>query len=84
MSPGRHLDSASAVLRSEWAPFVIPLSALLVGLAFRLCGVLPGWGTLLIVGGIIGGLLTAYTRVYGRHERTLDLESLRTSDDAKW
>jgi uncharacterized membrane protein len=84
MTPGRHLASASAALRSKWALFVIPLSVLLVGLAFRLAGVLPGWGTLLIVGGIVGGALTAYTVIYGSHERPLDLQSLRTSDDAKW
>jgi uncharacterized SAM-binding protein YcdF (DUF218 family) len=62
----------------------IPISLLLVGLVLRVVGALPGWGTLLIVCGIIGAALTTYTVVYGSHERTLDRESLRTVDDAKW
>ncbi len=84
MGPGRRLAAASMALRSKWAPLVIPLTLLLVGLALRLVGTHTGWGTLLIVCGTIGGALTAYTVAYGSHERTLDLESIRTSDDAKW
>ena len=84
MSPRRHLSSASAALHSKWAPLSIPTGLLVVGLALRLVGALPGWGTLLIVCGIVGGALTAYTVAYGSHERTLDRESLRTADDAKW
>ena len=84
MSPHRHLASASVALHSRWAPLSIPTGLLVVGLALRLVGALPGWGTLLIVCGIVGGALTAYTVAYGSHERTLDRESLRTADDAKW
>lgn len=62
----------------------VPIGLLLAGLALRLVGALPGWGTLLIVCGTIAGALTAYTVVYGSHERTLDLESMRRADDAKW
>ena len=84
MSHGRHLAAASTALRSKWAPLSIPLTLLLVGLALRLVGSHPGWGALLIACGMIGGALTAYTIAYGSHERTLDLESIRTADDAKW
>ena len=74
----------AAALRTKWAPLSIPISLLLVGLAFRRAGMLPGWATLLIASGIIGGAMTAYTVIYDSHERTLDLQALRTSDDAKW
>jgi hypothetical protein len=83
-TPGRHLAAISAALRSKWAPSAIPLSLLLAGPALRLVGAHTGWGTLLIVCGTIGGALTAYTVAYGSHERTLDLESIRRSDDASW
>ena len=56
---------------SRWAPLTIPLGLLLVGLAFRLTGVLPGWGTLLIASGIIGGALVAYVILLGEHERPI-------------
>ena len=84
MSPGRFRASASTALRRKWAPVSIPIGLLLVGLAFRVVGALPGWGTLLIVCGTIGGALTTYTVVYGSHERSLDRESMRAADDAKW
>jgi hypothetical protein len=84
MSPSLHLNPTSAALHSKWAPSAIPLTLLLVGLALRLVGSHPGWGTLLIVCGTIGSALTAYSVAYGSHERTLDLESIRTADDAKW
>jgi hypothetical protein len=84
MSPRRHLATIPKALRSTWVPLVIPLSLLLVGLALRLVGTHTGWGTLLIVCGTIGGALTAYSVAYSSHERTLDLESIRAADDAKW
>ena len=65
MSPGRFRASASTALRRKWAPVSIPIGLLLVGLAFRVVGALPGWGTLLIVCGTIGGALTTYTVVSG-------------------
>ena len=84
MSTGRLLAAAAAALRSKWAPLGVALSLLFVGLALRVVGTNPGWGTLLIVSGTIGGALAAYTVAYSSHERTLDRESLRTADDAKW
>ncbi len=84
MNPGRRRASASVALRGKWAPLSIHLSLLVVGLAFRVVGTLPGWGTLLIACGLIGGVLVAYSVAYGSHERPLDRESLRTADDAKW
>lgn len=55
----------------RWARLSIPLAMVVVGLAFRLAGVLPGWSTLLILGGIIGGALVAYVILLGDHERVL-------------
>jgi hypothetical protein len=75
---------AGALLRSRWSPLSIPTVLLLAGLVLRLVGARPGWATLLIVGGLIGGALTAYTVVYGSHDRTLDLASIRAHDDAKF
>ncbi|HYN55721.1 MAG TPA: hypothetical protein VES03_00850 [Motilibacterales bacterium] len=42
-----------------------------MGLAFRLSGVLPGWATLLTVGGIISGALAAWVILVGEHERPM-------------
>jgi hypothetical protein len=83
MNPSRSTRSG-ALPRSRWSPLSIPTVLLLAGLVLRLVGARPGWATLLIVCGTIGGALTAYTVVYGSHERTLDLASIRDHDDAKW
>jgi hypothetical protein len=58
------------------------MAMLLVGLAFRLAGVLPGWSTLLILGGIIGGALVAYVILLGEHERVMITD--RATEEAKF
>ena len=55
----------------RWVRLSLPVGMLLVGLGMRLTGVLPGWATLLILGGIIGGALAAYVILLGEHERTI-------------
>jgi hypothetical protein len=65
----------------RWARLGIPLAMLVVGLAFRLSGVLPGWATLLILGGIISGALVAYVILLGDHDRSLVMD--RATEEAK-
>jgi hypothetical protein len=52
----------------RWARLIIPGAMIVVGLGFRLAGV-PGWSTLLLLGGIISGALVAYVILLGEHER---------------
>lgn len=54
-----------------WARLSVPVCMVIVGLAFRLAGVLQGWSTLLILGGIIGGSLVAYVILLGDHARVM-------------
>lgn len=54
-----------------WARLSIPVGMVVVGLACRLSGVLPGWSTLLILGGIIGGGLVAWVILVGDHQRPI-------------
>ena len=61
----------------RWAPLSILIGMLLVGIAFRLGDVLPGWGTLLIISGAIGGAVVAYGILLGKHERPMLLDRRR-------
>lgn len=71
----------TAFLR-RWARLSIPTGMVVVGLAFRLSGALPGWSTLLILGGIIGGALVAYVILLGEHDRFMSVD--RATEEAKF
>ncbi len=65
----------------RWARMSVPIGMVGVGLAFRLADVLPGWSTLLILAGIIGGALVAYVILLGDHERAMVID--RATEEAK-